>query len=374
MHWTSPDGNGQDAQRRSLRGAWYVLLVLLTLFVLLAVPAARVAAESPEQPQLPRLHIDCEGRGSPAVILDAGLGGSALEWVYVVERLRTVTRVCTYDRAGYGLSEMGRAPRTSSHIANELYLLLDAAGVPPPYILAGHSFGGYNMQLFARRYPYLSAGLVLIDASHPDQVDRFLAPPLRLLTAPSSRYGIVRFRDPPPPHELLPEPVRQAIGARAARWKTRRTLGQELLGFRDSALELKAAPPLGDLPLIVITRGTPRGPLDAKRPLVERLWLELQSELAASSSVSAHIVAQRAGHNVHVEQPEVVAFGIAMLVERYRRVRGLAPAAFARGVSSRFSLEDAMWLSDTLSLHPAHETSHVAASPATGAAPGDGAP
>ncbi len=367
MHWTSPDGNGQGAPRRAR-------LALLALMALLAILGARVAAESPEQPQVPRLHIDCEGRGSPAVILDAGLGGSALEWVYVVERLRTVTRVCTYDRAGYGLSEMGRAPRTSSHIANELYLLLDAAGVPPPYILAGHSFGGYNMQLFARRYPYLSAGLVLIDASHPDQVDRFLAPPLRLLTAPSSRYGIVRFRDPPPPHELLPEPVRRAIGARAARWKTRRTLGQELLGFRDSALELKAAPPLGNLPLIVITRGTPRGPLDAKRPLVERLWLELQSELAAGSSVSAHIVAQRAGHNVHVEQPEVVAFGIAMLVERYRRVRGLGPAAFARGVSSRFSLEDAMWLSDTLSLHPEHEASRVAATGASDAAAGDGAP
>ncbi|MEQ8661080.1 MAG: alpha/beta hydrolase [Gammaproteobacteria bacterium] len=345
--------------------------------MLLPLAAGIVRADAAAPPHHPRLHLECQGRGSPTVVFDAGLGGSALEWVYVIERLRGVTRVCTYDRAGYGASEMGPAQRTSSRIANELYLLLEDADVPAPYILAGHSFGGYNMQIFARRYPYLSAGLVLIDASHPDQVDRFLAPPIGLLTAPSSRYGIVRFSAPPLPHELLPEPVRQVIRQRAERWKTRRTLGNELLGFRDSALELKAAPPLGRLPLVVITRGTPRGPQDPKRPLVERLWLDLQSELAASSAVSAHILARRAGHNVHVEQPALVAFGVALLIERYRRQRGVAGAAFARGIAARFPFEDATWLHDTLSLHPAGEVARMVASPRDGGlrkSLGDGAP
>ncbi|MEQ8492924.1 MAG: alpha/beta hydrolase [Gammaproteobacteria bacterium] len=371
MHWTSSHGHGQAAQRRGRSCCARRLLGPLLAALAMACGAAENAA-----PHHPRLHLECHGRGSPAVILDAGLGGSSLEWVYVVERLRKLTRVCTYDRAGYGQSEMGPAPRTSSRIANELYLLLEDSDVPPPYVLAGHSFGGYNMQLFARRYPYLSAGLVLVDASHPDQVDRFLAPPLGLLTAPSSRYGIVRFSEPPPPHELLPEPVRRAIRKRAGRWKTRRTLGNELLGFRDSALELKAAPPLGTLPLVVVTRGIPRGPIDAKRPLIEQLWLELQSELAAGSTASAHLVARRAGHNVHVEQPAVVAYGIALLVERYRRQRGVGGSAFVRGIAARFPLEDATWLHDSLSLHPADEPAHIARTPAAVAGPvlGDGAP
>lgn len=113
-----------------------------------------------------RLHIECSGRGAPAVILDAGLGGSSLEWVFVVERLRRLTKVCTYDRAGYGGSDTGPLPRTSSRIVSELKHLLESAGVAPPYVLAGHSFGGYNMQLFARRFPSLVAGLVLVDTSH----------------------------------------------------------------------------------------------------------------------------------------------------------------------------------------------------------------
>ena len=121
---------------------------------------------------------------------------------------------------------MGLLPRTSSRIANELYVSLNDAGVEPPYILGGHSFGGYNMQIFARRYPYLVAGLVLIDASHPDQVERFLAPPLAMLTAPSSRYGIVQFREPPPPNPLLPLPVRRPIAEQAL--ETGRTIANEL--------------------------------------------------------------------------------------------------------------------------------------------------
>ncbi len=301
-----------------------------------------------------RLHIECEGRGAPTVVLDAGLGGSSLEWVFVSERLRELTRVCTFDRAGYGGSDMGPLPRTSSRIANELYLLLEGAEVESPYILVGHSFGGYNAQIFARRYPFLTAGLVLIDASHPQQVERFLAPPLGLVTAPSSRYGIVQFRDLHPPHSALPEPVKQLIFQRAKRWKTRRTLASELLSFRDSALQVAQAQSLGDTPLLVITRGRLEGKVDDKRILMERLWLTMQSELALASSASAHLVARKAGHNVHIEQPNLVAFGVAMLVERYRRTlhSGDPGTVFPPPGYAHFMVEDAAWLHDTLNLYP----------------------
>lgn len=301
-----------------------------------------------------RLHIECVGHGAPTVVLDAGLGGSSLEWTYVVGELRTLTRVCSYDRAGYGSSDSVPGARTSSRIANELYLLLDGAGEAPPYIVAGQSFGGYNMQVFARRYPYLTAGLVLIDASHPGQVERFLAPPLRMLTAPSSRYGIVKFGEPRPPHARLPGPVQRAIAARARSVKTRRTLAAELLGFRDSAREVARAGPLADLPLVVITRGRGEGAMGARQQAIERLWLELQAELARQSTASVHLVARSSGHNVHIEQPQVVAFAIELLVERWRAMQpeSAGHAASAARATRRAPLADVSWLHDSLSLYP----------------------
>ena len=298
-----------------------------------------------------RLHIECSGRGTPAVILDAGLGGSSLEWVFVVERLRRLTKVCTYDRAGYGGSDTGPLPRTSSRIVGELKHLLETAGVPPPYVLAGHSFGGYNMQLFARRFPALVAGLVLVDASHPDQAERFEAPPLNMVTAPNSRAGIVQFRDQPPVNALLPPRLRMQVAVEAQRWKTRRTLSAELLSFRDSAAEVRAAPPLGAMPLVVLSRGRPEGETTPRKQAFERLWADLQSELAASSSVAAHLVALGAGHQIHIEQPDVVAYGIAMLVTRARGGT-LNPARYAGRDDRAFRLADVVWLKDDLSVAP----------------------
>jgi len=312
-----------------------------------------------------RLHIECSGSGAPAVVFDAGLGGSALEWHSVVERLRPLTRVCTYDRAGYGASDSGPLPRTSSQIANELYLLLTGAGEDGPFVLVGHSFGGYNMQVFARRYPYLVTGLVLVDASHPDQVERFLAPPLRMLTAPSSRHGIVEYREPPPPHVALPGPLRREIAARARRWKTRRALGNELLSFRDSARAVREAGPLPPVSLLVVTRGRMDGAATARRTQVETLWLALQGELAAERPDATHVVARHSGHHVHIEQPALLAALVGRLVTRLRGV----PA----GDGPVLATADIGWLRDGLGLRPPPVVArHCAMMPCT--LPVDGAP
>lgn len=82
------------------------------------------------------------------------------------------TQVCAYDRAGYGWSEPGPAPRTTDQIVGELFDLLVEAAIPSPYVLVGHSFGGYNAQYFAKVYPRLTAGMVLVDSSHPEQSER----------------------------------------------------------------------------------------------------------------------------------------------------------------------------------------------------------
>ena len=295
-----------------------------------------------------RLHMECSGRGAPVVVFDAGLGGSALEWALVMDRLQSFTRVCRYDRAGYGDSDMGPLPRTSSRIAHELERLLSVAGEPPPYILVGHSFGGYNMQMFARRYAASTAGLVLIDASHPDQVERFAAPPLNIVTAPLSRTGVVQFREPPPASLALPAALRQRIQLQARHWRTRRTLSAELLSFRDSAAEVRAAPPLGNLPLMVISRGRLDGEATPKRLLFEQLWLELQNEMAGASAASAHLLALHSGHHIHLEQPDVVAFAIGLMVARTRGADAMSEWV-AQGARA---LDGATWLKNDLSLDP----------------------
>lgn len=304
-----------------------------------------------------RLHIDCEGYGAPTVILDVGLGGSALEWRTVVDEIRGFTRVCTYDRAGYGWSDPGPLPRTSSTIVNELYLLLSALDLDTPFILAGHSYGGYNMQLFARRYPYLVAGLVLIDSSHPTQVERFMAPPIGLNTAPRSRWSMVKFGKPPPPHPSLPEATQNLLSEQMGRRRTRRAVAQEFLSFRESAREVRTALALPSVPMVVISRGKRVWPRGARGNLLEHLWMEMQCELAAQSPWSAHIVARDSGHQVHLDQPQLIAYAAAVLSDIYRAQHESDSGGERQEPTDKAGLDfrAAAWLSDTLVDEPETE-------------------
>src|SRR5215204_4461492 len=117
-----------------------------------------------------RLHINCVGQGSPTVLLDAGSGGFSAQWVRVQREVSETTRVCAYDRAGMGWSEMGPDPRDAQQITSELHTLLGKAGIEGPYVLVGHSYGGMYMQTYAARYPDEVAGVALVDSStDPDQ-------------------------------------------------------------------------------------------------------------------------------------------------------------------------------------------------------------
>ena len=82
-----------------------------------------------------KMHIQCVGSGGPTVVMDAGLGGTILDWSRVQPLVAGFTRVCAYDRSGYGWSEASPNPRSSVHIADELHALLHESGVEPPYVL-----------------------------------------------------------------------------------------------------------------------------------------------------------------------------------------------------------------------------------------------
>jgi pimeloyl-ACP methyl ester carboxylesterase len=303
-----------------------VAMPLLLIILMLCLGVARGAAAHPmgEPPGKMvdiggrRMHLNCLGHGAPTVLIDIGLGAASLEWEPVMRLLAGTLKVCVIERAGYGWSEMGPYPRTSAAHVDELFLLQRAAELKPPFMLLGHSYGGFDMQLFARRYPTLVAGLVLVDASHPEQADRFAAPPHNVQIAPSSRMGLVHFGRRPGVVPGMTPAAEAQTRFQYENWRPRRTIAWELLGFRDSEAELRQAEPLKALPLVVLTRGKRVWPAGARGDQLEALWLSLQSELAAQSPTTAHLLALNSGHQIHLEQPAAVAYAVGLAVDVWR--------------------------------------------------------
>jgi pimeloyl-ACP methyl ester carboxylesterase len=118
-----------------------------------------------------RLHVVESGAGSPTILLESGLMSTVLSWTELQRELSGSFRVVSYDRAGLGWSDAGPMPRTADRIVNELHTMLEKAGITPPYVLVGHSFGGLTMALFASRFPEEVAGMVLVDAVVPEEWD-----------------------------------------------------------------------------------------------------------------------------------------------------------------------------------------------------------
>lgn len=262
-----------------------------------------------------RLHINCQGRGEPTVILDSGAGGFSLEWVTIQRAIAPVTRVCSWDRAGYAWSDMGPLPRTSKRIVKELKTLLERAGVPGPYILAGHSFGGFTAQYFARRYPQDTAGLLLIDSSHPEQVKRL--PRAEVVPgiprpANSRTYRVSR----PVLHENYPTETGSRAYYIMSTWKYRFTQQEEMLSLPRSAQELLEQAPLSSIPTVVLTRGKRVWPHNDYGNRMEKTWMELQDELSLMVAGSTHLIAERSGHSIHLDQPELVISALQNMLNR----------------------------------------------------------
>jgi pimeloyl-ACP methyl ester carboxylesterase len=228
-----------------------------------------------------RLHIYCTGesrQGSPTVILDSHNGGTVSGWVWVQQAISNATRVCAYDRAGLGWSDLSPQPQDVYQNAQALHTLLEKAGVPGPYVLVGHSLGGLFVRGYADRYPDEVIGMVLIEATNPD----FLkvqgkpnqmpgADPGMLNAAPwVARFGLLRlarmFRASPD----LPEQQRAEMDAYYATTKFYEALGQQADVFPTLLSQVRQVSSQGAKPLAIVLGSKGDGGQQVLRPLFEQ--------------------------------------------------------------------------------------------------------
>jgi pimeloyl-ACP methyl ester carboxylesterase len=299
-----------------------------------------------------RLHLQCSGHGTPTVVLDAALGASSVSWTLVQPAVAALTRVCSYDRAGFAWSEAGPLPRTARRIAAELRTLLDRAGVPPPYLIVGHSFGGIVMRVFARDYRPDVAGMVLVDPAHAEdwirpapkeqaKIDRgvrlcrYGAAAARLGVARAiaalvsiGAYGVARVATKVTsggalskedegilaPVWRLPQEARRPLAQFWTQTKFYEALGSQIGSICESAAEAldAEAPGYGDLPLVTISSTDPGD-----------YRLGQQEALARRSTRGRHVIASQSGHWVPLDEPALVISVIREMVEAIRRDRQL---------------------------------------------------
>lgn len=270
-----------------------------------------------------KMHIDCIGQGSPTVILDSGLGDSYISWHKVQPQIAQFVRVCSYDRAGLGYSDSGPHPRTSKDIAGELRTLLHNAGIAPPYILVGHSMGGYDVRLYASLYRGEVAGMVLVDSSHPEQRKR-LPPALNDLDASWLReQELLEF--------TLPFGIPRLLGfcdtdvkARAAEcnFHSAREAVAEMKTFPVSVAQTAATGSLGNMPLAVISHDPDKPQPDLPEDLVKPInsaWQQMQEELSHLSTAGTHVIARNSGHYIQIDRPEVVIEAVRTVVDQARQ-------------------------------------------------------
>jgi pimeloyl-ACP methyl ester carboxylesterase len=246
-----------------------------------------------------RLHLYCTGRGAPTVIVEPGMGLDWVAWEPVIRAVSSSNTVCVYDRGGYGWSDAGPMPRTGSRLATELHSLLVNGRVSGPYLLVGHSVGGYIARMYASQFPDGLMGVILVDSLQEGRGHRPAAPPRGALKflPPIGWERLKRLYrgESALPHELrdLPKPYRDRylFASSLAQLKSERN---EFDSLYLSDAELAQAKFPRELPLTVITAGT-----DPNH------W-ENQLRLVALSNRSIHVRAPDSGHSVQHYRPDLI--------------------------------------------------------------------
>jgi len=288
------------------------------------------------------LHLRIMGNGSPAVIMENGSGDFSFIWSLVQPEIAKSTKVVTYDRAGYAWSETGPAPRTGRQIAFELHTALRNAGIKTPYILVGQSYGGFLVRSFARYYPKEVAGMVLVEALNEDSriiiqgkpmrirefaQERQAPPPqmmMRKKNVAENNQPVVLDTAIEPMFKKLPLEVQQMQAWAQSQPVFRAASDSEMTWSPEDVADMyahkgEAGYMLGNIPLIVLTRGSGGYEGWADSAELESERLRLQEELSYLSTNSRHIIDTNSGHNIHLEDPKTVIDAIRQVFDAVKK-------------------------------------------------------
>ena len=331
------------------------VVAVLALFLMTALLGAgyeavarwRVARANPAPGRLVdiggrHMHLDCRGAGAPVVVFESGLDTfGSLSWSKVQDSVAAFTRACAYDRAGIMWSDPGDRPQDARQVARDLYATLDAARESGPLVLVGHSLGGPYILTETALQPARVAGLVFVDASHPDQVARLraasgegpTAAAARLLRwAPlAARLGLVRLFFQRPPSASPEVPARAVVLNNAMQPRSIPGMVAEAQSMDSTMAEAGRARSLGDRPLVVLTALKPisdqqlaaTGMTREAAGRMRAVWDTLHAEEAAFSTRSERIRLEDASHYIQFDRPDVVIGAIRSVVATVRGPKAL---------------------------------------------------
>jgi pimeloyl-ACP methyl ester carboxylesterase len=283
-----------------------------------------------------KMHLYATGEGGtgPPVVLEAGSGAFSVDWCLVQQQVAKFAPVCSYDRAGHAWSELGPRPRTMKQAASDLHRLLSEAGIRGPYIMVGHSLGGFIVRVFAREFPNDVAGMVLVDSSvennqsfingklvgpwneaKPRQIpsprDHILDEE-RALSNPELE-GYKKFRDwmgepkIEEPYDRLPEQVQNlrlwAMSLPQSNVTDYNPYAEEesLLLFSD---RIRSEHPLRNIPLAVLSRKSD-----------DKTHIEREQELRNLSGNGVFVVSDFPIHEIQLAQPDLVVDAVRAVIE-----------------------------------------------------------
>lgn len=246
------------------------------------------------------LNLQCTGGPAPRVVIDAGLGESSDSWTDVATMLTDLS-VCVFDRAGYGGSSLGTAPRTPQNNAADLGRLLDVASVEEPVVLVGHSLGALNAQAFWKEFPDRVLGLVLLDP-----------PPRAWLEG--QRFSNLWVIAVEAGQELQARAAGAAPDSREGRLF--RAAASEHAGMLDEGRAVTAISSFRDLPLLVVAAGRANPAFGDSAEAYQDFWAEESAALSARSSRGRFRRLETVGHNMNREAPGLIADLIRDFVSR----------------------------------------------------------
>jgi pimeloyl-ACP methyl ester carboxylesterase len=284
-----------------------------------------------------RMQIDCRGNGTPTVVLQSGLDAmGSLSWGLVHDSIAKQTRTCAYSRAGVVWSERGTEKFHAELVAKELHELLAKAGEHAPLVMVGHSLGGPYIMTFTRLYPDDVAGLVFVDASHPDQIKRMNDVvgkplsgedgPLKIANA-LSWTGIPRIlaaRDEAPGVPAQAKAIKDAYFSHSVR-----AVLDEEQGIATTMAEAGQLRELGERPLVVLTamKPYPEALLKemqltvAQGAQIQHVWAEMHDDQASWSRHSRSETLTDSSHYIQFDRPDVVVKAVSDVVEQVRAAR-----------------------------------------------------